>query len=211
MSAPHDKPVVVAVKTVSQQAVAHTPVVKSSIVKSAPTSVQKSLTVGTPAGPKKIIAKKAPTSAGVKTVSSSASAAVKRPIVSKPSSATGNVAKKPKVAGATLSSKPKVAPVVGAKKVVKKIAGDDCTIDEPRSEESSDEGSLEDFLIDDDKDDDGYDDEEEMRKVEEKSFKSVDDYKKEMETIRMLFSSSAKRNKYLAEHPEVFKEDLQPK
>ncbi len=213
MSAPQEKQVVVAVKTISQQPVAHAPVVKSSVVKTGSTLVKKSLTTTTtPAGPKKTIAKKAPSSAISKTSSSGTTLGVKRPISSNPKvgGAAGGIAKKPKVAGQVTVSKPKSAPIPGVKKVVKKIAGDDCTVEEPRSEDSSDEGSIGEFLVDDDDEEDGYDDEEEMKKVEDESF-TLGEFEKHMKDIRMMFSSSAKRNKYLAEHPEVLKEDLTPK
>ena len=195
MSAPQEKPVVLAVKTVS-------PLIASSAsVSKPPTTVKKvvkvpsTLSSTATAAPKKVIKKVAVAGAPV----------VKRKLDStgKPVSAA---VKKPKV---VVSSTPGSS---APKKVVKKIAGDDCKSDEERSEDGSDDGSdLKGFLVDEEDDEDGYSEEDESKKVEQESFSSVDDYRREMEAVLALLGSRATRQKYVAKNPSVLMGDTKPK
>lgn len=199
MSAPQEKHVVVAVKTVpllsSSSAAA---VSKAPVVKKVPLVVKS--TSGTPSSGAPKPAQKALVS---KPVSSGGVAELKR----KTESSGAPVLKKPKVA---VTSKPKVSVPHSAKTVQKKkIAGDDCTIEEERSDDGDDDGEdLKGFLVDDDDDEDGYSSEEEAKKVEARSFSSVDKYKMEMAKVKALLGSRETRNKFIQENPDIFKEEL---
>ena len=206
MTAPQEKHVVMAVKTISPLAASSATVVKDPIVKKASLGV-KPLSSG-------LVTKKVATTnvvkkptGTVKKTTTSGAPTLKRKLdsTSKPisSSASSTPLKKPKVSSAVVPKK------VGGVAPKKKIAGDSCEVDEPRSDDENDDGSdLKGFLIDDDDEEDGYSSEEELKKVEARSFPSVEKYRMEMEKVKALLGSREKRLKFLKENPNVFKEDL---
>lgn len=94
----------------------------------------------------------------------------------------------------------KSAPVVKKQKTTeeKEEVGDRCDIDEERSADEDDDGAdLKGFILDEDEESDGVSEEEEAKAIEKDSFKSVDDYRSQMEEIKAMLGSQETRTKFM--------------